>query len=304
MYFTIKDALKYPFKRFKGLWNFYWILIPMFGWFALQGYVVQIYQAIFNGENKELPKFDGFNKNMKKGFFWMIAAMVIGIPYAILQLIFKEIPFIGDVIYFVLGVYMMLLSPLLVAQYAKTEKVKDGFDIAKATKTMFIDFGGYVIVHLKLILMNVIVVIITLPVIIKWATFMSQQVSVPFLPESLINLANITSFNVLLWISILLLIIMFPAINYSMNYGTATFYKKLTNAKVIVKNEPKVKANWVLVLLMSIFFGSLGVDRYIMGKVGTGLLKMITFGGVGIWWLVDIILIASKHRFKDVEWIE
>ena len=64
------------------------------------------------------------------------------------------------------------------------------------------------------------------------------------------------------------------------------------------------KVNWVLVLLMSIFFGSLGVDRFIMGKVGTGILKLITFGGFGVWWLIDIILIATKHKFENVVWEE
>lgn len=62
------------------------------------------------------------------------------------------------------------------------------------------------------------------------------------------------------------------------------------------------KVNWTLALLMSIFFGSLGVDRFIMGHVGLGILKLITFGGCGVWWLVDLILIASKHKFKDIEW--
>lgn len=52
--------------------------------------------------------------------------------------------------------------------------------------------------------------------------------------------------------------------------------------------------NWILVLIMSIIFGSLGVDRFIMGKVGTGILKLITLGGLGIWWLIDLILIAVK----------
>lgn len=61
--------------------------------------------------------------------------------------------------------------------------------------------------------------------------------------------------------------------------------------------------NWVLALLMSIFFGSLGVDRFIMGHIGLGILKLITLGGFGIWWLVDVILIASKHEFKNVNWI-
>lgn len=66
----------------------------------------------------------------------------------------------------------------------------------------------------------------------------------------------------------------------------------------------KRKVNWILTLIMSILFGSLGVDRFIMGKVGTGILKLITFGGCGIWWLVDLILIACKHPFKDIEWID
>lgn len=64
------------------------------------------------------------------------------------------------------------------------------------------------------------------------------------------------------------------------------------------------KVNWLLTLLMSIFFGQLGVDRFIMGNVGLGILKLLTFGGFGIWWLIDLILIASKHNFKNIEWVQ
>ncbi len=63
------------------------------------------------------------------------------------------------------------------------------------------------------------------------------------------------------------------------------------------------KVNWTITIIMSIFLGGLGIDRYLMGKVGTGLIKMFTLGGVGIWWLVDLILIATKHKFKDVTWV-
>lgn len=62
------------------------------------------------------------------------------------------------------------------------------------------------------------------------------------------------------------------------------------------------KVNWVLTLVMSIIFGQLGVDRFIMGHVGLGILKLITLGGCGIWWLIDLILVATKHDFSGVEW--
>lgn len=62
--------------------------------------------------------------------------------------------------------------------------------------------------------------------------------------------------------------------------------------------------NWILTLLMSLFFGTLGVDRFIMGHIGLGILKLITAGGFGIWWIVDVILIASHHEFKNINWID
>lgn len=68
--------------------------------------------------------------------------------------------------------------------------------------------------------------------------------------------------------------------------------------------QKKRKVNWIVTLIMSIIFGGLGVDRFIMGHVGLGILKLITFGGCGIWWLVDLILIATKHEFEGIEWVE
>lgn len=62
------------------------------------------------------------------------------------------------------------------------------------------------------------------------------------------------------------------------------------------------KVNWILALVMSVVFGQLGVDRFIMGHIGLGILKLFTFGGLGVWWLVDLILIATKHPFKGIKW--
>ena len=65
----------------------------------------------------------------------------------------------------------------------------------------------------------------------------------------------------------------------------------------------KKKLNWTLTLVLSIIFGALGVDRFMMGQIGWGILKLITLGGIGVWWLVDWILIATKHPFKNIEWV-
>lgn len=64
------------------------------------------------------------------------------------------------------------------------------------------------------------------------------------------------------------------------------------------------KVNWIMVLLFSIFLGWFGVDRFLMGHIFLGILKLITFGGFGIWWLVDVILIAVRYPFEDVEWVD
>ncbi|MBS5660437.1 MAG: TM2 domain-containing protein [Clostridiales bacterium] len=56
----------------------------------------------------------------------------------------------------------------------------------------------------------------------------------------------------------------------------------------------------ITALLLSIFLGSIGVDRFYLGYIGLGIVKLITCGGFGIWSLIDIILIAvDKLPTKD-----
>ena len=46
-------------------------------------------------------------------------------------------------------------------------------------------------------------------------------------------------------------------------------------------------------LVISIFLGEFGIDRFYLGYTGLGIIKLITLGGFGIWWLIDIIKIAT-----------
>ncbi|KAF9431020.1 hypothetical protein BGZ76_000609 [Entomortierella beljakovae] len=50
--------------------------------------------------------------------------------------------------------------------------------------------------------------------------------------------------------------------------------------------------SYPIAILLSIFFGYFGIDRFYLGYIISSLLKLITVGGFGIWYIVDIILIV------------
>jgi TM2 domain-containing membrane protein YozV len=58
--------------------------------------------------------------------------------------------------------------------------------------------------------------------------------------------------------------------------------------------------SWVVALILCLFVGMLGAHRFYVGKIGTGVLQILTFGGLGVWVLVDLIMIiVGKFADKD-----
>ena len=60
----------------------------------------------------------------------------------------------------------------------------------------------------------------------------------------------------------------------------------------------KSEKGFVPAILLCFFLGALGVHRFYVGKIGTGILQLITLGGLGIWALIDFIMIVTGN-FKD-----
>ena len=61
---------------------------------------------------------------------------------------------------------------------------------------------------------------------------------------------------------------------------------------------PRSEKDWLTTLLLAVLVGPLGVHRFYVGKAGTGVLHLLTFGALGIWTLIDIIMIVVGN-FTD-----
>ncbi len=65
-------------------------------------------------------------------------------------------------------------------------------------------------------------------------------------------------------------------------------------------SEKVSEKGFVPTILLCFFLGVLGIHRFYVGKIGTGVLQLVTFGGVGIWTLIDFVVIVMGN-FKDAQ---
>ena len=62
--------------------------------------------------------------------------------------------------------------------------------------------------------------------------------------------------------------------------------------------EPKSEKDFLAMMLLCFFLGYLGMHRFYAGKVGTGILMLLTLGGFGIWTIIDFLYIVTGN-FRD-----
>jgi TM2 domain-containing membrane protein YozV len=63
---------------------------------------------------------------------------------------------------------------------------------------------------------------------------------------------------------------------------------------------PRLK-NPVIIFGASVWLGWIGLDRFLLGQIWVGVLKLITFGGLGIWWIIDLFLVSGSARRINAE---
>ncbi|XP_055912137.1 TM2 domain-containing protein CG11103 [Eupeodes corollae] len=56
---------------------------------------------------------------------------------------------------------------------------------------------------------------------------------------------------------------------------------------------------FVTTLIYSILLGFLGMDRFCLGQTGTAVGKLLTVGGVGVWWVIDVILLITNNLLPE-----
>lgn len=62
---------------------------------------------------------------------------------------------------------------------------------------------------------------------------------------------------------------------------------------------PVSDKEWLPALLLAFFVGMFGVHRFYTGHIGIGIAQLLTFGGCGIWTLIDLIMIITG-AYTDV----
>jgi len=142
---SFEKAFKYPFNRLKGMLNALWILLPIFGWFALTGYTVRIVNEFLEGKFEQLPTMQ-FGADMKLGFVMFLKALPFVIVYMAVTGVVGIIS--QDLSQIVNFLFSCFIIPLLGVNFMKKQTVESYFEFGVLT-AMKENLGDYIVMILK-----------------------------------------------------------------------------------------------------------------------------------------------------------
>lgn len=206
----IIDAIHYSSDRFGRTFNYYWVIIPIWGWFVVYGWVVHILNEI-RGGNNELPSIKPFTGLFKTGALFFVVNIIWMAVFFILMII----PILG---WLALS-YLMFLIPILTLQFAETQKISAGLNFVQASKTLFGNFSAYIRMAGRFLA-------IYLPIMVPYYILSISRV----FTDSLIV-------STLYWLMIVALLIVGPAFSISITYVLGDYWREVSP----VTKKPNVK---------------------------------------------------------------
>ena len=151
-------AFKYPFNRWKGMLNIFWMFLPILGWFALGGYGVRIVNEFLKGKFRQLPLFE-FGNDLSLGFMMFLKALPFGLAYMVVMFAIGKLSlYLQGGLELLIGIFAI---PILTINFMKKQTVASFFEFG-TVRYVFSNLGDYIVALLKSIALGIIYLVMCL----------------------------------------------------------------------------------------------------------------------------------------------
>ena len=151
---SVKAGLAYPWQKPVRLWYILWILVPIFGWFALYGYSKKIIQSLVKGEYM-LPQFGSPVDNFVIG----LKLFVFLIPTVLVISLMEFIPYIGWLVALLLYIFIV---PMLIVNLFVKETFGAAWELEKVFSMVFENLWDYIVTLVKTFVFTVVYIVMSL----------------------------------------------------------------------------------------------------------------------------------------------